>query len=44
MTFDVSVDNVVFGFDGDDLRILLIRQGLPGRGHGPRTFSHGRSW
>lgn len=28
--FDVSVDNVVFGFDGDTLQVLLIRQGLPG--------------
>lgn len=28
--FDVSVDNVVFGFDGEQLQILLIRQGLPG--------------
>jgi len=38
MTFDVSVDNVVFGFDGDDLRILLIRQGLPGRDMGQERF------
>lgn len=30
LTFDVSVDNVVFGFDGEDLQVLLIRQGLPG--------------
>ena len=28
--FDVSVDNVVFGFDGEQLQVLLIRQGLPG--------------
>ncbi|MBL6646037.1 MAG: NUDIX hydrolase [Flavobacteriales bacterium] len=29
-TFDLSVDNVVFGFDGEKLQVLLIRQGLPG--------------
>jgi len=28
--FDLSVDNVVFGFDGNQLQVLLIRQGLPG--------------
>lgn len=27
--FDLSVDNVVFGFDGNQLQVLLIRQGLP---------------
>jgi 8-oxo-dGTP diphosphatase len=26
---DLSVDNVVFGFDGDRLNVLLIRQGAP---------------
>jgi 8-oxo-dGTP diphosphatase len=28
--FDLSIDNVVFGFDGEQLQVLLIRQGLPG--------------
>lgn len=28
--FDLSVDNVVFGFDGDQLQVLLIARGLPG--------------
>ena len=29
--FDLSIDNVVFGFDGEQLQVLLIRRGLPGR-------------
>jgi len=37
-TFDVSVDNVVFGFDGEDLQVLLIRQGLPGEDMGEGRF------
>ena len=36
--FDVSVDNVVFGFDGDQLQVLLIRQGLPGEDMGTDRF------
>lgn len=36
--FDVSVDNVVFGFDGEQLQILLIRQGLPGEDMSPDRF------
>lgn len=37
-SFDVSVDNVVFGFDGDQLQVLLIRQGLPGEDMGSDRF------
>jgi len=36
--FDLSVDNVVFGFDGEQLQVLLIRQGLPGEDMGPDRF------
>ena len=36
--FDVSVDNVVFGFDGEQLQVLLIRQGLPGEDMGADRF------
>ena len=36
--FDLSVDNVVFGFDGDQLHVLLIRQGLPGEDMGSDRF------
>lgn len=36
--FDLSVDNVVFGFDGHQLQVLLIRQGLPGQDMGPDRF------
>lgn len=36
--FDVSVDNVVFGFDGEQLQVLLIRQGLPGEDMGTDRF------
>ncbi len=38
LTFDVSVDNVVFGFDGEELQVLLIRQGLPGEDMGEGRF------
>jgi 8-oxo-dGTP diphosphatase len=38
LTFDVSVDNVVFGFDGEELQVLLIRQGLPGEDMGAERF------
>lgn len=37
-SFDLSVDNVVFGFDGERLQILLIRQGLPGEDMGLDRF------
>jgi 8-oxo-dGTP diphosphatase len=37
-SFDLSVDNVVFGFDGEQLQILLIRQGLPGEDMGADRF------
>ena len=36
--FDISVDNVVFGFDGEQLQVLLIRQGLPGEDMGADRF------
>ncbi len=36
--FDLSVDNVVFGFDGEQLQVLLIRQGLPGVDMAPDRF------
>ncbi len=36
--FDLSVDNVVFGFDGEQLQDLLIRQGLPGVDMAPDRF------
>ena len=36
--FDLSVDNVVFGFDGEQLQVLLIRQGLPGEDMGADRF------
>lgn len=36
--FDLSVDNVVFGFDGEELQVLLIRQGLPGEDMGSDRF------
>jgi len=36
--FDLSVDNVVFGFDGEQLQVLLIRQGLPGEDMGTDRF------
>lgn len=36
--FDLSVDNVVFGFDGEALQVLLIRQGLPGLSMEPDRF------
>jgi len=32
------VDNVVFGFDGEELQVLLIRQGLPGEDMGAERF------
>lgn len=37
-SFDLSVDNVVFGFDGDQLQVLLIRQGLLGEDTGADRF------
>jgi 8-oxo-dGTP diphosphatase len=37
-SFDLSVDNVVFGFDGEKLQVLLIRQGLPGEDMGMDRF------
>ncbi len=36
--FDLSIDNVVFGFDGEQLQVLLIRQGLPGEDMGADRF------
>ncbi|MDA8695362.1 NUDIX hydrolase [Flavobacteriales bacterium] len=32
------MDNVVFGFDGEELQVLLIRQGLPGEDMGAERF------